>query len=119
MLRLKTDRDLERLSEFGFQTTETFNAWYFDFEEYKPPRQYSYLCVYKETREIDTSYVDLYHIKQMVDKLFELFEAGMVQSDSRSLPVNKAIAMQARLCDEILLTNLKQALDDADNNSNK
>ena len=75
MLKIKDSVDLKELERFGFE--ENDGEYYYDFMKYTPYES-SYLCVDFD-RNILTGYVVYEHIEKMVDLLFDLIQAGIVE----------------------------------------
>lgn len=76
MLKIKDSVDLTELSKFGF--VNDGDEWYFDFKPYVESIDYSYLRI-SHTKEIDTAYVEMEHVDTMIDKIYDLIQAGLVE----------------------------------------
>lgn len=76
MLKIKDSVDLTELSKFGF--VNDGDEWYFDFKPYLEHIDYSYLLV-SPTKEINVEYVEMEHIGTMVEKIYGLIQAGLVE----------------------------------------
>lgn len=76
MLKIKDNVDLKELEKFGFVKYD--NEFYFDIVPYTVENQ-SYLCISEKDKQIDTGFVELGDIDTMVDKIYDLIQAGLVE----------------------------------------
>lgn len=80
MLKIKDGVKLKELEKFGFQEYEGYDGYVYDIIPYVKNKQYSYIEVFNETRQISClDYVEFEHYQQAIGILFDLIQAGLVE----------------------------------------
>lgn len=76
MLKIKDSVDLTELTKFGFKREG--DELYCDFIPYEK-NEGEYILISERDRKIDTGYVDFSYIEKMVDKIYDIIQAGLVE----------------------------------------